>query len=57
MGFANKTALITGAASGMGYLTGKCFVQEGGNAVLTDINLETLETAVSNLNKIRPAAP
>lgn len=56
MGFANKTALITGAASGMGYLTGKCFVQEGGNAVLTDINLETLETAVSNLNKIRPGS-
>lgn len=56
MGFANKTALITGAASGMGYLTGKCFVQEGGNAVLTDINPDTLERAVSNLNQIRPGS-
>ncbi|HJA92493.1 MAG TPA: SDR family oxidoreductase [Candidatus Eisenbergiella merdipullorum] len=53
MDFENKTALITGAASGMGYLTGKCFVREGGNAVLTDINPETLEKAVSSLNEIR----
>lgn len=51
-----KNALITGAASGMGYLTGKCFVQGGGNAVLTDINPEALEKAVSSLNEIRPGS-
>lgn len=53
MRFDGKTVLITGAASGMGYLTGKCFVEEGGRAVLTDIDAEALERAVESLNAIR----
>lgn len=51
--FANKTLLSSGAASGMGFLACKRFVEEGGNAVLTDIDPEALDRAVKEINSIR----
>lgn len=44
MEFLNKTVLITGGASGMGFLAGKCFAEKGANIVLADINKEGLES-------------
>ena len=38
MNFYNKTALISGAASGMGLLFSENFVRLGGNAVMCDVN-------------------
>ena len=34
----NKTAIITGAGSGIGEATAKRFVQEGANVVIAEIN-------------------
>ena len=45
--FQNKTVFITGGASGMGLLSGKCFAAEGANVVLMDINQEALDAAVA----------
>ncbi len=53
MQFNNKTAISTGAASGMGLLFAERFVQLGGNVVLTDINPEGLDEAVKKVNQIR----
>lgn len=53
MEFYGKTAISTGAASGMGLLFAECFVKEGGNVVLTDINPEALERAVDKVNELR----
>lgn len=53
MDFTNKTAISTGAASGMGYLFAENFVRCGGCAVLADINPETLDAAVNKINAIR----
>lgn len=52
MEFQNKTVLISGGASGLGFLSGLCFAKEGANVVLTDINPEALEEKV---NEIRAA--
>jgi NAD(P)-dependent dehydrogenase (short-subunit alcohol dehydrogenase family) len=35
-----KTAIITGAASGIGRTTAELFAQEGANVVLWDVNVE-----------------
>lgn len=43
MGFTGKTALITGAAVGIGRATAIKFAQNGANIVLTDINAQALE--------------
>ena len=51
--FENKVILSTGAASGMGFLVCKRYVEEGGNAVLCDINPEALDRAVAEVNVIR----
>ena len=51
--FENKVILSTGAASGMGFLVCKRYVEEGGNAVLCDINPEALDRAVAEVNAIR----
>ena len=43
MEFTNKTVVITGGASGIGYLCGQCFAKEGANVVLVDIDAEVLQ--------------
>ena len=51
--FENKTLIATGAASGMGLLCCKKYVEQGGNAVLVDINKDALDMAVAQVNEIR----
>lgn len=43
MEFTGKTALITGAASGMGLLTSQLLHEEGANVIMLDIDKETLK--------------
>jgi len=40
---AGKTAIITGAASGIGHATAITFAREGARVVLADMALETAE--------------
>ncbi len=56
MKFENKTAIFTGASSGMGLLSSQCYAREGGRVVMADITPETLETAVASVNEIRPGS-
>jgi len=48
--FNNKTAISTGAASGMGLLFAQCFAQLGGNVVMCDIDSEKLKELVNEIN-------
>jgi hypothetical protein len=48
MEFQNKTALVTGAASGMALLFCQCFVKEGGNAVFHLITREEPKSLSQN---------
>lgn len=50
MDFANKTAISTGAASGMGLLFSQNFAQLGGNVVMCDVNEEALAKCVEEIN-------
>jgi NAD(P)-dependent dehydrogenase (short-subunit alcohol dehydrogenase family) len=43
--YAGKTAVITGAASGMGLLTSKTLAAVGGNVVMCDLNEEGAKKA------------
>jgi NAD(P)-dependent dehydrogenase (short-subunit alcohol dehydrogenase family) len=45
--FAGKTAVVTGAASGMGRAFAERFAKEGMKVVLADIEEPALETAVA----------
>lgn len=47
--FANKVALVTGAASGMGLATAQAFAREGAAVVLVDINESAVRTAAEQL--------
>ena len=51
MSFWNKTVLITGGASGIGFLCGKCFAEEGAKVVLADCNEQGLQEAVDEIKK------
>jgi 3-oxoacyl-[acyl-carrier protein] reductase len=51
--FTGKTVVLSGAASGMGLLFAQKFVEMGGNAVMSDINPDTLNEAVASVNSIR----
>ncbi len=46
----NKTAISTGAASGMGLLLSQCFAAEGGNVLMCDINEPVLMEKASEIN-------
>ena len=54
MQFQNKTVLISGGASGIGLLCGKCFAEEGAKVVLADVNPEALDAAVAKIREITP---
>ncbi len=49
--FSNGTAVVTGAASGMGYAFAERFAAEGMNVVLADIEAEALSAAVARLEQ------
>lgn len=49
--FSNTTAVVTGAASGMGYAFAERFAAEGMNVVLADIETEALNAAVLKLEQ------
>lgn len=51
MNFADKTAVATGAASGMGLLFAQNFAALGGNVVMCDVNEEVLEKCVKEINE------
>ena len=50
MDFKNKTAVATGAASGMGLLFSQNFAALGGNVVMCDVNEKVLNEKVSEIN-------
>ena len=50
--FKGKTAVITGAASGIGYALAEKFANEGMNIVLADIEQDALEIAVKKISDI-----
>jgi NAD(P)-dependent dehydrogenase (short-subunit alcohol dehydrogenase family) len=49
--FSNGTAVVTGAASGMGYAFAERFAAEGMNVVLADIETDALKAAVTRLGQ------
>ena len=50
MDFTGKTAISTGAASGMGLLFAQNFAELGGNVVMCDVNEEVLNKCVEEIN-------
>ena len=50
-GFAGKTAIVTGAASGMGLLTAQCLAKEGANVLMLDINVEQVEACAREIRE------
>jgi len=50
MEFLNKTAISTGAASGMGLLFSQCWAEAGGNVIMCDVNEAVLMEKVSEIN-------
>ena len=51
MDIRNRTAFITGGASGLGFATAKNFVAAGGNVMLYDLNADALQTAADELGE------
>lgn len=54
MNFSGKTAIVTGAASGMALLFCKKFADLGGNVVMTDINGDVLTEKAAEVNAENP---
>ena len=52
MEFENRTAIITGAASGMGLLCSQRWAQEGGNVVMVDVNEEAVRQCAEQINAL-----
>lgn len=53
MNFKGKTAISTGAASGMGLLFAQNFAFLGGNVVMCDVNEEVLNEKVNEINSLK----
>lgn len=51
---ANKTALVTGAAQGLGAAIAAMLVREGANVVLTDINIDGVRKQADTINSEFP---
>lgn len=51
MEFQNKTAIITGGASGIGFLCAQCLAQQGANVLLVDINENSLIEKTNTINE------
>jgi len=49
MRFKDRTAIVTGAASGMGLLTAQKLAEEGAKVVLTDVNLDAVTAAAEEI--------
>lgn len=49
--FENKVALVTGAASGLGFATAKAFAESGASVALVDLNVEAVGAAADELAK------
>lgn len=49
MELGNRTAFISGGASGLGFATAKNFIAAGANVLLFDLNKQALEDAVASL--------
>ncbi|HAX9772345.1 TPA: SDR family NAD(P)-dependent oxidoreductase [Escherichia coli] len=47
--FENKVALVTGAASGIGYATAEAFAKGGASVILSDINADAVNTSADRL--------
>ncbi|MCQ2386059.1 MAG: SDR family oxidoreductase [Clostridia bacterium] len=52
MDFSGKTAIASGAASGMGFAFAKAFCEAGGNTVMCDVNREALDASVAEINEM-----
>ena len=52
---ANKTAFVTGGASGIGFALGRAFAEAGMKVMLADIEDNALSAAVENLRSTSPA--
>ena len=51
MSFAHKTVMITGASSGMGLLTSRCFVEAGANVVMIASSADRLQEKVREVDE------
>src|SRR5260221_6401628 len=52
---ANKTAFVTGGASGIGVALGRAFAEAGMNVMLADVETEALAAAIKSLHNFGPA--
>ncbi|KFZ38978.1 oxidoreductase [Shewanella mangrovi] len=51
--FSGKVALVTGAASGMGFAAAKAYADAGAAVMLSDVNQEALNNAVAELSSAK----
>ena len=54
--FSGRTAIITGGASGLGFLTAKRILEEGGRVSLWDVNPSTLGDVRKELGDVHTVA-
>ena len=56
MAFANQTAIVTGAGSGMGRLASERLAEQGANVVVVEVNAEAAEAVVASIRAQGDAA-